>query len=398
MIFSTPIPFIEALDSQRVKAALMPTSASSYQLQAVAPEILERSTFAARVTNAQFLQSIHEQMSSLVAAETDPATVRLRLKQTLESIGYMPDPDKRGGIEDLSSDPRLHLIIDTQEKMSHGYGNWQQGQDQSVLDAWPAQELYRAEARNQERAWNKRWTDAGGTLYEGRMIAKKNSPIWTVISAFSLPYPPFDYNSGMDVRDIARDEALRLGVINERTDPVRPQTRGFNDTLQASGKDLAPALQRALLDSLGDYAKIDDAGILHLHTEPILENARRGKIAMQQVLATHTDVLEAMSRPEFGPIDFRWGDESGGVLHLLKRREAQRARFPDSLTGEGIAAMMPEVIAKGVAEHVKERKATISYLGFKAVLGKDLHGTPVDRWLLDGFDIDAAKGRGKRSR
>ncbi len=396
MMFTSPIPFFEALDSQRVKSALMPTEASSYQLQALAPEILERATFSARVANAQFLQGIHDNISSLIAAETDPATVRLRLKETLDSIGYMPDPDQRGGIRDLSSDARLNLIIDTQEKMSHGYGNWMQGQDQSVLDMWPAQELYRAEARINERAWNERWTSAGGTLHEGRMIAPKNSPIWVVISAFGLPYPPFDYNSGMDVRDIERGEAIRLGVIDERTPSVLPQTRGFNETLQASGTGFAKGLQAALLKSLGEHARIEN-GILKLHTEPILENARRGKIAMAQVLADHRDVIGAMERKELGKIDFLWGDEKGGIYHLLLRREAQRARFPGSLTGEGIAAMMPKVIAKGTIVSMETRSIEIEYLGFKAFLAKDFHGKPSNHWLLNGFDMDPIKkGRQKR--
>jgi hypothetical protein len=38
---------------------------------------------------------------------------------------------------------------------------------------------------------------AGGQIFGGRMIALKSDPIWTAISAFGTPYPPFDYNSGM---------------------------------------------------------------------------------------------------------------------------------------------------------------------------------------------------------
>ena len=45
------------------------------------------------------------------------------------------------------------------------------------------------------------------------MIALKGDPIWTHISAFHLPFPPFDIDSGMDVDGVPREEAEKLGLI-----------------------------------------------------------------------------------------------------------------------------------------------------------------------------------------
>ena len=47
------------------------------------------------------------------------------------------------------------------------------------------------------------------------MIALKTDPIWCRISVFGLPYPPFDEYGIMWIRDIDREECLRLGVIYE---------------------------------------------------------------------------------------------------------------------------------------------------------------------------------------
>lgn len=63
--------------------------------------------------------------------------------------------------------------------------------------------------------WDVRWQGAGGRLYHGRMVAIKDDPIWIKISAFGNPFPPFDFGSGMGVRNISRKEALELGVLTE---------------------------------------------------------------------------------------------------------------------------------------------------------------------------------------
>ena len=93
------------------------------------------------------------------------------------------------------------------------------------------------------------------------MIALKNDPIWTEISAFDLPYPPFDYNSGMWVRDISRSEAVDMGLMKADDDAPEPDKRGFNDDLQVSIADLAGPLQDVLEKSMKGVADLVD-GVL----------------------------------------------------------------------------------------------------------------------------------------
>ena len=45
------------------------------------------------------------------------------------------------------------------------------------------------------------------------MIATKDDPIWTRLSRFNRPYPPFDFEDDMTVDDVSRREAESLGVI-----------------------------------------------------------------------------------------------------------------------------------------------------------------------------------------
>jgi hypothetical protein len=253
MIFRTPIPFREALESRAVRM-LLPTEFRTRLLQEIPAALRERAVFSAGVTNAEFLQAADDGINALITGTGDRATQRAELKKLLESLGYQPpSEDERDTLTDLSSDRRLNLILDTGEAQAFGYGSFKQGQQEAVLDMWPAQELFDTNpglAENR-RNWAKTWSDNGGVFYGGRMIALKNDPIWTAISRFGTPYPPFDFESYWDVRDITRREAIELGVI-ERDTVIFPQDRGFNSDLQATpevrSSRLADALQQSLQD------------------------------------------------------------------------------------------------------------------------------------------------------
>ena len=252
MPFSAPLPFAEALDARAVKQ-LLPTDLRTSLLATIPAELRERAMFSAGVTNTEFLQRASDGIDALVAGTTDRATQRAELKALLASLNYQPVPGEEGTLTDLGSDRRLNLILDQNLQQAQGYGRWAQGQDESVLDEWPAQELVRVIDSKQKRDWAARWSEAGGTFFNGRMIALKNDLIWTAISAFGTPYPPFDFNSGMDVEDIDRDTAIAAGLIDRDTQ-ITPQSRDFNTDLQASPEIRSAALKDALGETLAGIA------------------------------------------------------------------------------------------------------------------------------------------------
>jgi hypothetical protein len=106
---------------------------------------------------------------------------------------------------------------------------------------------------------------AGGQIFGGRMIALKSDPIWESISAFGTPYPPFDFNSGMWVRDVDRGEAISLGLLDEG-EAAQPVVENFNARLESSVKNLAPELVDSLKRSFGDKVAIED-GTIHWKEE-----------------------------------------------------------------------------------------------------------------------------------
>jgi hypothetical protein len=248
------MPFAEALQARAVKQ-ILPTDFRTSLLETIPAELRERAMFSAGVTNAEFLQRASDGIDALTAGNTDRATQRAELKKLLATLNYQPVPGEEGSLTDLSGDRRLNLILDQNLQQAQGYGRWMQGQDPEVLDQWPAQELVRVIPAAHPRDWAQRWAEAGGEFFgAGRMIALKNDPIWIRISRFGTPYAPFDFNSGMDVQDIDRDEAEALGVIDPAT-VLAPQSRDFNTDLSASPEVRSAALKDALGETLAGVAQ-----------------------------------------------------------------------------------------------------------------------------------------------
>jgi hypothetical protein len=267
MIFAAPMPFEQAIEARLVKS-LLPTDFRTRLLREIPAMLRERAMFSAGVTKVEFLQKASDSINELVAGTTDRATKRAELKQLLDELGYRPAEGAEGTLTDLSSDARLNLILDTNLEQAQGYGHFQEGQDPAILDQWPAQELIRVMETKVQRDWPSRWEQAGGQFYGGRMIALKDDDVWDKLGDSSLfddgldnPYPPFAFNSGMDVQDVDRDTAIDLGLIDRDTQ-VAPEDRGFNDDLEASPDVRDRALKSALQDLFQGLAHFDRGGVL----------------------------------------------------------------------------------------------------------------------------------------
>lgn len=265
MNLTAPMPFKEALDALEVRS-ILPTTGKTADLRQLSGAVKRRALFSSTVTSVELLQRIKDSANAILTGQSDEATQRLGIKNLLAEMGYQPDPEKIGGLQDLSSTTRINLQIDTQVDTARGYGWDLQGQQPDVLDEWPAQELIRDFApKGRERDWAARWAKAGGEFFGGRMLALKNDPVWSRLGDSSLfpdgldnPYPPFAFNSGMGVRDIDRDEAEQLGLI-EPNQEVFPRDLSFNEELKAS-PDVRDEKLRALLEATG-LGAFDAAGV-----------------------------------------------------------------------------------------------------------------------------------------
>lgn len=257
MFFDRPMTLMETV-RLLLEKELMPTSLDTQGIRALDASLRNQSFFSAQTTSRYLLEKYRDFVASLLqpgqggmVPALNPTYARVGIQNFLGEMGYRAAPGEEGTLTDLRSDARVNLVLKTNVEMAQGQGWWLAGQSEPILDQWPAQELFRAEARNVPRDWIARWRLAGaasgdriGTGWtitsEEKLVALKNHKIWGKIGSSELfqdgldqSWPPFAFNSGMWVRDVERAEAEELGLIS-RGERVMPMSVG--EAFGESGK------------------------------------------------------------------------------------------------------------------------------------------------------------------
>ena len=234
----------------------------------VPPQMRMVAQFSAGVESARFLQTIQGGVGEILSHYRDEhgaLTSRSGLIQDLmllaDQEGLAQSGPLRGTLLDVGSEARARLIVDMQTSQAYGFANWKQGQDPDMLDAFPAQRLVRIRASKVPRNWESRWQLAGEKVgwvgaSRSEMVALKNSPIWAALSRFGMPWPPYDFNSGMWVEDEDRATAQDLGLL-QPDEQVQPMDRPFDGGLSASVADLGPEYRDLLAGMFGPKVEFD---------------------------------------------------------------------------------------------------------------------------------------------
>jgi hypothetical protein len=254
--------------------ALMPTADSSAEIrERISAQIRARSVFSARTPSMRYLAKLQEVLAKAVDGEINNATARTELAEFGRALGYTSDggfpgeeatpPAEADGLQDLLSEKRLALILDTNRKLASSARQQADGNSDYALYAYPAWSLERRSTRSRPRGdWAERWRAAGesvawegaaqpavGILGEPRMIALKDSPIWAALGRGEGGYedvldtsmPPFAYGSGLGWVPVKRVDAEALGLL-------------ANGDPGATAMDLSPTQKEwdNVFDALGD--------------------------------------------------------------------------------------------------------------------------------------------------
>lgn len=261
------------------------TDMGSLDLRRLSRELHLRSITSARTTNAEYLNEVAQVVDDMLSGKINMATGRLRLMRSLKQLGYDPavgfpqdmaniPPAERGSLQDLSSERRIDLMLETNMRVAANYGRVVAGNTEAARYAYPAWELVRLYSRKVPRGtpdshsvgWQRRWQDAeekaqGSRLNaKGRMIALKDSPIWIALGegaggyedTLGNPFPPFAFNSGMAFRAVPRVECIALGLIEPDETPgemeahLAPGEDEFDREMSNLAPDLAAAMRRIL--------------------------------------------------------------------------------------------------------------------------------------------------------
>lgn len=211
---------------------------------------------------------------------------------------------KADKLTDITSSRRLGLIFDFQQERLSAQLFLAQGEDEDHAWAFPCLELIRVSQRMVPRDWRERWKEAGGKLYDGRMIALRNDPIWRKISRFGSPVPPFDFNSGMGLEEVDRFEAEGLGIqLPEDGEEIRELEE------MPSDEEIDAAIQKAIQHEKEEIEK---------NTKSVAEalGVRVGK----PMTFKEANELRANPNYETGALEYAINCQSCVIANELRRR------------------------------------------------------------------------------
>ena len=226
-------------------------------------EIVSRSFFSAGVESGRFLAEARSGITAALDVSRDQygrLPDREKFVADLRGVALrlgLGTPDKPNDLKNLAGARRLGIIWDMNVNSANGRARRSAGLSQGALFAAPAQELVRGRNARVPRDWTARWQEAGAQVdWEGalrtRFVALKTSPIWLELSRFGTPWAPFDFGSGMILRNISRDKAVSLGLLQEdeilEPDPDPAYNDGLAATMQGVPDDVAEAVQNLMPD------------------------------------------------------------------------------------------------------------------------------------------------------
>jgi hypothetical protein len=227
--------------------------------------IRERAFFMASVAKAETLQDFRDAVQGMADGTLSLGEARAQIGEKLAASGYAPLPGQEGTIKDLRTVERKNVALETNLAQVNGWARWER--QQQSLGGYPAQQFVRLRMSKVPRGdWPQRFATAvNETTPEGAnigaMAALTNHPCWSRLSVFGSPYAPFDFNSGMGLEVLDREEADALGLLPEEdADPehqamMEPQERGLNETLAATPAVRSQEVRTALAEDVKGLAK-----------------------------------------------------------------------------------------------------------------------------------------------
>jgi hypothetical protein len=268
--FVKPIIFTEAVKRLGSRTPIA-KALTSKEWADVPTALRNRAFFSANVEDARFLAEMQGFLDDFLTGAREEVTTPSGEKTTALKVGSraqfvklareaairagVPVPDEwRGGMRDITSSARLNLIFDVQTQSAQAYGDWKQGMQEDVLNAFPASRFIRVVDVSKPRSLHIQNTGVVRMKTDLGFWLAMNSP---TLGGFGVPHGPWGYNSGMGVEDVSRKDAEALGLVKPG-ERLKSAEQGFAEHLKASVTNLDPQLQEFLKQKLGDSVKFQD--------------------------------------------------------------------------------------------------------------------------------------------
>ncbi len=176
-----------------------------------------------------------------------PGTIALGTYLTVKSDGT---------IQDLRSVRRMKVALETNVRMAQGKARWERF---SGNEQFPAMELVRIEARRVPREWAMIWAEEAAGYPRTEVcveppMALHGSGIWLDISRFGVPWPPYNFGSGMGQKPVARDRAMEVGLDPDGA-TTAAEDLSLNHALEVTPQVSDGRLREALSEGMQGYAE-----------------------------------------------------------------------------------------------------------------------------------------------
>ncbi len=255
---------------------VLPTTLDTAGLRELGAEVLAKSIFTAKGTNAIFANELKKIIDELAGGKIGEGQARTAIWEILDVLKYDADkggfpgeelePAIKGSIQDLKSFRRRDLIVRTQLALMSGAGTKMRGSTAERLSTFPAWELMRVGRVEVARDWPARWALAGGQpapvpVMNGYkilgertgMVALKGDPVWGELGSYGnftdalgVDHPPWCFNSEMGWREVPRGEVLAAGITGPDGEPMEEWLASAPVTL--TGRQPLPSPQISMRD------------------------------------------------------------------------------------------------------------------------------------------------------
>lgn len=97
-------------------------------------------------------------------------------------------------------------------------------------------------------------------------------------------------------------------------------------------------------------------------------------------------IKNAFERPEIGGIDLVWGDEKGGLLHTIQKRDKLWAKGKGHIAGLDMARKIPEIIEKGKFDIDEQDRIGFIYDNCRVAIRPQYYNDKLN-WVVTALEI-----------
>ena len=113
----------------------------------------------------------------------------------------------------------------------------------------------------------------------------------------------------------------------------------------------------------------------------------KGEKAIEKLLQEKQGhVKAAFYRKEIGDLDLVWGDENGGLAHVLKRRDEMKAKGTGTISGIDMVRKIPEIVELGDFVIDDLERIKFEYNGYRVGISPTFYGEKLN-WIVTAMEI-----------